>query len=77
MAISQIDLDRFADSMNALCREFNVFIKQKTIRKESPTAPDFYYELQLSVKVGASSKGTPDFSLEKEVVEIIEGKNPS
>ena len=62
MPVNQSELDHFKTSLDSLCRAFGVFIKHKTIRRENPTAPDFYYELELSVKVKSNAKGTPDFN---------------
>ena len=73
MPVNQQELDQFKTSLDSLCRVFSVFIKNKTIRRESPTAPDFYYELELSVKVKSNGKGTPDFH-GSDVQDLVENK---
>jgi len=78
MSINQQELDQFKISLDSLCRSFGVFIRNKSIRKDSPTAPDFYYELELSIKVKPNGKGTPDFN-NKDVHDLIEssrGRTP-
>ena len=69
--VNQQELDQFKISIDSLCRSFGVFIKNKSIRRDSPTAPDFYYELELSIKVRPNGKGTPDFN-DQDVCDLIE-----
>lgn len=71
MPVNQQQLDQFKNSLASLCRSFGVFIKNKSIRRDNPTAPDFYYELELSIKVRPNGKGTPDFN-DSDVQDLIE-----
>lgn len=71
MPVNQRELDQFKASLDSLCRSFGVFIKHKTIRRDNPTAPDFYYELELSIKVRPNGKGTPDFN-DQDTCDLIE-----
>ena len=44
-------LETFRRQLRSLCDSFDVFIRRSGERRDSPHAPVFYYEVELSVKV--------------------------
>lgn len=71
MPVNQQELDQFKLSLDSLCRSFGVFIKNKSIRRDRQGDPDFYYEVELSLRVRPNSKGTPDFN-GQDICDLVE-----